>query len=102
MLENIFLKILNMSFIGSFVILFVMLIRLFLKKSPKIFSYLLWGVVLFRLLCPFSFESIFSLLPAKVENIADNITYSQSVSIPTPQIFGDITPPETAANGAVL
>ncbi|MEG1863466.1 MAG: M56 family metallopeptidase, partial [Oscillospiraceae bacterium] len=102
MLENIFLKILNMSFIGSFVILFVMLIRLFLKKSPKIFSYLLWGVVLFRLLCPFSFESIFSLLPAKVENIADNITYSQSVSIPTPQIFSDITPPEIAANGAVL
>jgi beta-lactamase regulating signal transducer with metallopeptidase domain len=29
-----------------------------LKKSPKIFSYLLWLIVLFRLVCPFSIEFI--------------------------------------------
>jgi beta-lactamase regulating signal transducer with metallopeptidase domain len=33
-----------------------------LKKAPKAFSYALWSVVLFRLICPFSFSSAFSLL----------------------------------------
>ncbi|MEA4987790.1 MAG: M56 family metallopeptidase, partial [Anaerovorax sp.] len=62
MLDYLFLRILNMSFIASIVILLVLIVRLFLKKAPKIFSYLLWSVVLFRLLCPFSFESRFSWL----------------------------------------
>ncbi|MBM6861915.1 hypothetical protein H9X78_15880, partial [Clostridium saudiense] len=34
-----------------------------LKKCPKIFSYILWAVVLFRLICPVSFESKLSLIP---------------------------------------
>ena len=53
---------LNMSLTGALVILFVLLIRHYLlKKAPKIFSYVLWSVVLFRLLCPVSFSSGFSL-----------------------------------------
>lgn len=54
--------VLNMSMTAGIVIIFVILFRFFLKKAPKIFSYLLWGVVLFRLLCPFSVSSPFSLL----------------------------------------
>ncbi|NLK90717.1 MAG: peptidase M56, partial [Clostridiales bacterium] len=65
MLEKIFLQILNMSFTAGFVIILVLIARLFLKKAPKILSYALWGVILFRLICPFSFESMFSLLPIK-------------------------------------
>jgi len=54
---------LNMSLTGALVILFVLLIRHYLlKKAPKIFSYALWAVVLFRLLCPVSFSSGFSLM----------------------------------------
>ena len=78
MLENAFLEILNMSFTGSIVILFVLLARLLLKKAPKIFSYVLWSVVLFRLICPFSFESVFSLLPTKASSFAQNMVYSQT------------------------
>lgn len=78
MLENAFLEILNMSFTGSIVILFVLLARLLLKKAPKIFSYVLWSVVLFRLICPFSFESVFSLLPTKASPFAQNMVYSQT------------------------
>ncbi|MGI5883266.1 MAG: M56 family metallopeptidase, partial [Dethiobacteria bacterium] len=48
-----------MSFTASFVILFILLARTFLQKLPKVFSYALWGVVLFRLVCPFSFGSVF-------------------------------------------
>ncbi len=62
--EKLFLGILNMSVTASVVILAVLLVRLFLRKLPRIFSYLLWMVVLFRLLCPFSFEANFSLLRA--------------------------------------
>ena len=52
----------NMSITASAVILVILPIRLLLKKIPKIFSYLLWSVVLFRLLCPISVSSPFSLL----------------------------------------
>ena len=54
--------ILNMSITASVIILFVLLARLALKKAPKIFSYALWAVVLFRLLCPVSITTDFSLL----------------------------------------
>ena len=63
MLDAVFLKILDMSKTGSLVILAVLLARLLLKKAPKVFSYALWAVVLFRLLCPVSFEAQMSLLP---------------------------------------
>ncbi len=62
--EKIWIEILNMSLTASVVILVVCLLRLLLKKMPKIFSYMLWVVVLFRLLCPFSIESTFSFLNA--------------------------------------
>ena len=52
----------NMSVTASVVIAFVLLARLLLKKVPKIFSYALWVVVLFRLLCPVSVTAGFSLL----------------------------------------
>lgn len=68
----LFLKVLNMSIAASIVILFVLAARTFLRRLPKIFSYLLWCVVIFRLICPFSFTAPFSLLdftnPKSVEN----------------------------------
>lgn len=81
MLEKIFLQILNMSFTASFVIAAVMAVRLLLKKVPRIVSYALWAVVLFRLVCPFSFESSISLLPVKANPIPQELVYQQ-----TPQI----------------
>ncbi|MDE6261454.1 MAG: M56 family metallopeptidase [Oscillospiraceae bacterium] len=63
-MEALFLKVLSMSATAAVVILVVLLARLPLRKAPKVFSYALWTVVLFRLLCPFSFESAFSVLPA--------------------------------------
>lgn len=60
-MERIFLNILNMSLTGSIVILCVLLARIILRRAPKLFSYLLWAVVLFRLLCPVSFSAHISL-----------------------------------------
>ncbi len=62
MLNMLFLQILDMSITASYVILIVLVIRFFLTKMPKIFSYALWFVVLFRLTCPFSWKSNLSWL----------------------------------------
>lgn len=53
---------LNMSVTAGVVILFVIFARLLLRKAPKIFSYVLWYVVLFRLFCPVAIGSPLSLL----------------------------------------
>ena len=82
-MSELFLTALNMSLMASYVILFVILVRLFLKKTPKAISYALWGVVAFRLIIPFSFESIFSLMPrnANAVPIPHDIIYQQSPKI---------------------
>ena len=64
MMEALFVSILNMSLAASVAIIAVLVLRLLLRKMPKIFSYVLWAVVLFRLLCPFSFSGTFSVLGA--------------------------------------
>lgn len=61
-LSGLFTTILNMSITASYVAVGVILVRLLLRKASKIFSYALWGVVLFRLICPLSFTSAFSFL----------------------------------------
>ena len=62
-LQKVFIAVLNMSITASYVAIGIMLIRLlFLRKAPKVFSYVLWSAVLIRLVCPVSFSSVFSLL----------------------------------------
>lgn len=92
-----FPKLLNMSLTASVVIVFVLLLRLFLKKAPKIISYALWGLVLFRLLCPISLESGLSLfglvnapvtpsgtLTSSIEYIPGDLVQAESPSVVLP------------------
>ncbi|MBR4053166.1 MAG: DUF4652 domain-containing protein [Clostridia bacterium] len=60
-MASIFETVLNMSMTASVVILAVLLVRVFMKKAPRKFCYLLWLVVAFRLVVPFSFESSISI-----------------------------------------
>ena len=92
---ELFLTVLNMSLTASYLILFVMFIRLPLKKAPKFISYALWVVVAFRLISPFSFESIFSLIPQNttIVTIPRDIIYQQS-----PQINSGIQASDSSAN----
>lgn len=80
-MTEVFIKVLNMSITASYVALAVMLVRLLFKKAPKIFSYILWSVVLFRLICPFSFESVYSLIPDNTNIVQQNIVDVQNPSI---------------------
>ncbi len=79
-MSQLFLTVLNMSLMASYVILFVILVRLLLRKAPKVIPYALWGVVAFRLIIPFSFESMFSLMPHAVP-IPHDIIYQQGLQI---------------------
>ncbi|HBV67788.1 MAG TPA: hypothetical protein DEF04_06120 [Clostridiales bacterium] len=82
-MSQLFLAVLNMSLTASYVILFVILVRLLLRKAPKVIPYALWGVVAFRLIIPFSFESMFSLMPrnANAVPIPNDIIYQQGLQI---------------------
>ena len=79
-MNEVFLTVLSMSLTASYVIILVILVRLLLKKAPKAISYALWGVAAFRLLIPFSFESMFSLIPRNMRKlpIPHDIIYQQS------------------------
>ncbi len=61
-LQNIFTAVLNMTVTGSIVILCVLAARVLLKKAPRVFSWALWLVVLFRLLCPVTLTGPVSVL----------------------------------------
>ena len=72
-MDTLFLSILNMSLTGAFVIAAICLARQLLKKAPKIISYALWAVVGFRLVFPFTIESMFSLIPFNPSPIPPDI-----------------------------
>ena len=63
-MNDLFLKIINMSISASWLVLAVLLLRFALKKAPKWVNVLLWGIVAVRLAFPFSIESALSLIPS--------------------------------------
>ncbi len=63
-MSAMFLKILNLTWSASWLILAVLIVRKVLKKAPAWVSCILWGLVAIRLICPVSVESSLSLLPS--------------------------------------
>ncbi|MBR1390774.1 MAG: hypothetical protein IJ567_04905 [Lachnospiraceae bacterium] len=61
---DLFLKLLNMSLAASWLIVAVILFRLIARKTPRWMICLLWGLVAIRLICPFSMNSSFSIVPS--------------------------------------
>ena len=80
-MSGLFIGILNMTISASCVALLVILIRLALRKAPKIYSYALWAVVFFRLICPFTIQLPVSAIPVQSQTIPHDIVYSESPSI---------------------
>lgn len=76
-MSALFLKVLHMSVCASWLVLAVLLLRLCLRRAPKWFNVLLWGIVAVRLVFPFSVESPLSLLP-RTEAIRPAITTVQT------------------------
>jgi len=81
-MSAVFLKVLNMSITAGWLILAVLAARLLLKKAPKWVACLLWTLVAVRLICPFSPESVLSLIPSR-EAIPANIALSREPAVNT-------------------
>ena len=82
LISEVFLKIINMSISASWLVLAVLLLRLVLKKAPKWVSVLLWGFVAVRLICPFTIESVLSLIPS-AETVSPDIMMDWTPEIST-------------------
>lgn len=86
-MTEIFRIVLNMSITAAYICIFVMLLRLFMKKLPAKFSYFLWIIPFFRMICPFSVSTAFSLFnlikPTAESYISESVEYDQSPVIDT-------------------
>ena len=81
-MEQIFLTVINMSISASYIVLAVLFLRLLLKKAPKWITVVLWGIAAVRLICPFSIESVLSLLPS-AEPVSPTIMTDSTPTINT-------------------
>ena len=73
-MTDLFLKVLEMSVMGSVVILVTMLARFLLRKRSKRLIMILWAVVALRLLFPLNIASeisIFNLIPVNVREASE-------------------------------
>ena len=84
--------ILNMTLTASVVILFVLLYRLLMRKAPRIFSYVLWLVVLFRLLCPVSLTADFSLMGLLDTPVTEVTTHTSAAAYVPQDVVHDPAP----------
>ena len=91
-MNELFLKIINMSISASWLVLVVLILRFVLKKAPKWVNILLWGIVAIRLICPFSFESALSLIPS-AETFPEKVISGPSFDVQT-----GITPVDNRIN----
>lgn len=92
-MEKIFNEILGMSVDAAWLIGAVIIVRALLQKSPMYFRKILWGLVGIRLLLPFSFESVLSLVPDETHQVTDRVV-AQVTAAPVEEAlsFFDIAP----------
>ncbi len=99
-MEAVFLKILNMSIAAGWIILAAVFLRPVLKKAPKAAMCALWAFAALRLVCPFSFESVLSLVPSAE---TDALVFDASRSSKIPEYdWGDNGERLTVPDGAVF
>lgn len=102
-MTELFRTVLNMSITGTYIASAIIILRLFMKKLPKKYSYMLWAILGIRLLCPFSFSSAVSIfnviVPEKsvtsagqMEYIPRDIEYAEQpeINVSVPQVNDSI------------
>ena len=88
---TVFEKLVGMSITAGIVVFAVIILSCFLKKAPKRIICLLWLVVAFRLVCPFSLKSPISLVP-DIESIGE------AILVTTSEISDDVNATENILN----
>ncbi|MBQ3708659.1 MAG: hypothetical protein II889_12275 [Clostridia bacterium] len=90
-MTEVFLRIFNMSLSAGILALAVMLARCLLsKKAPKRLFPILWGLVGIRLVLPFTFKSVLSLLPS-AEVVPPEILTSDAPALHTGIVMIDVS-----------
>lgn len=95
-MTDVFLKVVNLSISASWLVLAVLAARLLLKRAPRWIFPLLWGVAALRLICPFSIESAFSLVPS-AETISPEVVHYD----PRPTITSGVSVIDEAVNPVI-
>ncbi len=85
-MQNLFLSVLNISINASYLIIAVIILRRPLRNVPKNFRCILWAMAGLRLVCPFSIESLLSLIP---QNAVISVTPAPNQN-PSPAITDTI------------
>ena len=89
-MSEIFSCILRLSVDASYMIVAVILARLLLRKSSKVFRKILWILVGVRLAVPFSFESVLSLVPQNSNVISNgNLADGNVTSVPAQTVVNE-------------
>ncbi len=107
-MSDFFLSVINMSISAGWIVIAVLVLRLLLKKAPKWITVLLWGIVALRALCPFTVESVLSLIPS-AETVSPDIMLDRTPTVNTgvpminnalnPVLVGSLAPdPMASAN----
>ena len=81
-IKDLFYTVCSLSYKSVFVVIFILAVRFLIRKLPKSYSFALWAVLAFRLMCPVSFESavsLFNTLPDRVYYI-NNVIPSSGVT----------------------
>lgn len=86
-MDLIFLKLLNMSIAAGWLICVVLLLRPFLKKTPKRTLCVLWEIAAVRLVCPISLNAPFSLIPSSEVLDPHVVQYAQKPTVNTGVLF---------------
>lgn len=85
-MRELFIAILSLSIQASYVALWIFFVRMLLKRFPKIFSYALWSILLFRLLLPVGINSPVSVLPETL--VAERA--QESITMETTETFIEV------------
>lgn len=81
-MDAIFLKLLNMSITASYLVILILVLRVIFPRIPRAVYCFLWAMVALRLVIPFSFESVLSLIPS-TEPVPPEILYMATPAIHT-------------------
>ena len=97
---SLFWQVVRLSLTAGWMILVLLALRPLLKKAPRRFSCLLWGLVAIRLALPFSFESRVSMVPqaaAAPQKIAQTLNPGQMNWVSPAALAADPLPAAEAA-----
>ena len=76
MVENVFMKVAEMSLVGCYSVLIVLVVRRLLWKCERKYSYYLWFIVFLNFCIPLSLQSPFSLIPRPVSEFSFEENFS--------------------------